>query len=79
MNDPEMERTIEFVKMFDRMFDCLNVSSLDAGKFKRNAFKAPYHSAKDFRLKVIYQFLTLLTVFLMFQFCSGLKKIFWDT
>lgn len=52
MNDPELEKTIEFVLMFDKLFDCLNVSSFNAGKHSRNAFKSPYHSAKDFRIKV---------------------------
>ena len=52
MNDPELEKTIEFVLMFDKFFDCLNVSSLDAGKHTRNAFKSPYHSSADFRIKV---------------------------
>jgi hypothetical protein len=51
-NDPALEKTIEFVQMFDRFFDCLNVSALDAGKHSRNPFKNPYHSAKDFRIKV---------------------------
>ncbi len=35
---PEVEKTMEFVLMFDKLFDCLNVSSLSAGK---NAFKSP--------------------------------------
>ena len=52
MNDPDVEKTVEFCRMFDRFFDCLNVSSLVEGKHSRNAFKAPYHSAKDFRIKV---------------------------
>ncbi len=49
---PEVERTVQFVVMLDKMFDCLNVASLDAGKFTRNPIKLPYHSAKDFRIKV---------------------------
>lgn len=48
----EVEKTIEFVLMFDKFFDCLNVASLSAGKQCRNAFKSPYHSANDFRIKV---------------------------
>ena len=27
MNDHDLEKTIEFCKMFDKFFDCLNVSS----------------------------------------------------
>ena len=52
MKDPELDKTIEFVQMLDKFFDCLNVSSLDAGKHSRNTFKSPYHSEKDFRIKV---------------------------
>ena len=52
MKRPEFKRTIEFVMMFDKLFDCLNVSNFVAAKHSRNSFKAPYHSAKDFRIKV---------------------------
>ena len=52
MKDPELEKTVQFVLMFDKLFGCLNVSNLDAGKHSRNPFKFPYHSAKDFRVKV---------------------------
>ena len=52
MADPELEGTITFTRHFDRLFDCLNVASLDAAKVTRNPFKAPYHSAEDFRIKV---------------------------
>lgn len=52
MKDPELEKTTEFVLMFDKFFDCLNVSSLDAGKHSRNAYKSPYRSVEDFRIKV---------------------------
>ena len=39
MKDPK--KTIEFYRMFDKLFDCLNVSSLELGTCSRNAFKAP--------------------------------------
>jgi hypothetical protein len=52
LNIPGVERTMEFVLKFDKLIDCLNVSSLSAGKHSRNAFKSPYHSASDFRIKV---------------------------
>ncbi len=52
MKRPEMDRTVEFVLFFDKFFDCLNVSNLEAGRHSRNAFKFPYHSATDFRIKV---------------------------
>ena len=49
-----VEETTKFVSLFDKFFDCLNVSSLSAGRLKRNAFKAPYRSGTDFRLQVSY-------------------------
>ena len=52
-NKEELEETINFVSKFDKWFDCLNVSSLSAGKLTRNLFKSPYCSATDFRLKVL--------------------------
>ena len=48
----EYEETIKFVKIFDKWFDCMNVSNLSEGKLKRNGFKSPYRSADDYRLKV---------------------------
>ncbi len=52
MQDPEHEKTVEFILMMDKFFDCVNVSSLDGGKRSRKSFRSPYHSAKDFRIKV---------------------------
>ena len=51
--DDSVKGTATFVSMFDKFFDTLNVSSLSAGKLKRNAFKSPYRSGADFRLKVV--------------------------
>ena len=48
----EAEGTAEFILMFDRFFDCLNVSSYTTGKRKRKAFQDPYRSPTDFRLEV---------------------------
>ena len=48
----ETEETAKFVDMFDKFFDCLNVSSFTAGIQSRNAFKSPYRKDTDFRLKV---------------------------
>ena len=48
----EVEETARFVTMFDRLFDCLNVTDFDSGRHSRNPFKAPYRSGDDFRLKV---------------------------
>ena len=50
----DVEETANFVEMFDKFLDCMNVTSFSAGKLKRSAFKSPYKSAKDFRLKVFY-------------------------
>ena len=50
----EVEETARFITMFDRFFDCLNVTDLDSGRHTRNAFKAPYLSGDDFRLKVSF-------------------------
>lgn len=52
MKRPELERTIQFVLKFDKLFDCLNVSYLDAGRKTRNKFKCPYRSESDHRVKV---------------------------
>ena len=52
----EVEETARFVKMFDRFFDSLNVADLESGRRTRNAFKAPYRSGDDFRLKVSFAY-----------------------
>ena len=44
--------TAGFVLTFDKLFDYLNLSSLNEAKKKLLTFKAPYNSAKDFRIKV---------------------------
>ena len=49
----ETEETMRFVVTFDKFFDCFNVSTFKAGKHSRNAFKSPYYSSNDFRLKVV--------------------------
>ena len=49
MKRAEYKETVEFFLMMDKLFDCLNASNL---WLPRNAFKAPYHSAEDFRIKV---------------------------
>ena len=43
---------IYFAEIFDRFFDCLNSSSLSAGKRSRNPFRSPYRSGTDWKLKV---------------------------
>ena len=48
----EASETAKFALMFDRFFDCLNVSSLTGSAKKRKLFRMPYRRAKDFRLSV---------------------------
>ena len=52
IEEARTSQTIEFVQTFDKFFDCLNVSSLEAGKHSRNVFKSPYNSKDDFKIKV---------------------------
>ena len=47
------EETSKFAEMFDKFFDCVNVTNFSAGKYSRNPFKDPYRSSTDFRLKVL--------------------------
>lgn len=49
---PGTEKTAEFVQIFDKFFDCLNVSNFVTGWHSRNDFKLPYRSGTDFRIKV---------------------------
>ena len=49
----DAQETAKFVGMFDKFFDCFNVSSFVKGKQSRKPFQNPYRSANDFRLKVI--------------------------
>jgi len=48
----EAEETAKFAEMFDKFFDCLNVSYAKAGMRSKNCFKNPYRKPNDFRLKV---------------------------
>ncbi len=57
---PEAVSTARFVEIFDKFFDCLNVSNYTQGKHARKPFQDPYGSAKDFRLKV-----SILVVFMV--------------
>ena len=54
----EVVETIKCVDYFDKFFDCMNVSSLSAGRHQRKPFKQPYYSKDDFRLKVAMHFLS---------------------
>ena len=48
----EAKETAKFVAIFDKFFDCLNVSSFEKGKRARKVFQNPYRKATDFRLRV---------------------------
>lgn len=52
VGDKEATETAKFLLMFDRFFDCLNVSNFDDGKHQRKPFREPFRTADDFRLKV---------------------------
>ena len=50
----EAAEMARFIGLVDKFFDCVNVSSLTKGKFKRKVFQNPYRSGDDFRLKVCF-------------------------
>ncbi len=50
--DESTTETENFIKMFDRFFDCLNVRSLSEWKSKLKPDLQPYTSPDDSRLKV---------------------------
>ena len=47
-----MSETMRFVRMFDRWFDCMNVSSLSEGKRELKKDLYPYRTPKDTRFDV---------------------------
>ncbi len=51
-SDESTTETENFVRMFDRFFDCLNVRSLSEWKSKLKPDLQPYTSPDDSRLKV---------------------------
>lgn len=51
----EAKETAKFVAIFDKFFDCLNVSSFEKGKRARKVFQNPYRKATDFRLRWLEQ------------------------
>ena len=48
----EAVETANFIKLVDKLFDCLNVSSLSKGRHQRKAFAQPYSKLDDFRINV---------------------------
>ena len=63
--------------MFDKMFDCLNVSNFSEGKKARKPFKDPWRKG-DLRLKVSVYFICNNVLYFILDSCchSGLKKSF---
>lgn len=52
LGDDHMAETVEFVKLFDRFFDCFNVRCLKEGTQKRKPDLQPYTDPCDCRLTV---------------------------
>ena len=48
----EAVETANFIEKVDKLFDCLNVSSLSKGRHPRKAFAQPYSKLDDFRIDV---------------------------
>ena len=46
--------TAYFIGKIDKLFDCLNVTSMCEGKKKRKVFQNPYRRDTDFRIKVCF-------------------------
>ena len=56
---PGTSSTIKFVEMFDKVFDCLNVSNINKGRKNKKELKT-YESPNDWRFKVHILTITLL-------------------
>ena len=48
--DDALSATIEFIDMFDKFFDCLNVKNMSSSIKEKNDFKAPYRKPGDFHV-----------------------------
>ena len=48
----EAKETSRFVSMFDKFFDCVNVSNFTNGTRNRKQFQYPYRHSDDPRVKV---------------------------
>ena len=48
----EAAETANLVEIVDKLFDCLNVSSMSKGRHQRKAFLQPYYKPDDFRIEV---------------------------
>ena len=52
VGDPATSETVRFIRMFDRWFDCMNVSSLSGGRRELKKDLYPYRTPKDTRFDV---------------------------
>ena len=60
----ETKETVNFVKIFDKFFDCLNVRCISASVQRRKPDLRPYRSPDDKRLKVKFSHSTVKNIIL---------------
>jgi len=53
-SNPEVSETAKFTMMFDRFFNCPNVTNFDAGKHSKQDFQKLYLGKDDERIEVPY-------------------------
>ena len=74
----ESTETQRFVKMFDKLFDCLNVRHPTEHIHKRKPFLRPYTSKEDDRFDVrMYIPINFSRMAHHLFYCSGCRKNFW--
>ena len=56
----EAKEIAKFIEMVDKLFDCMNVSSLSRRNLQRKPFVQPYHNANDFQIAVSGILVTVL-------------------
>lgn len=87
IKDHAADETANFIEMFDKFFDALNVTNFSRCIYKRKYFQTVYRWNKDFRLKVktlMYMYVHVCTAntstekcsMLWLLYCSGSKKSF---
>jgi len=70
MGFPETSETIRFIRMFDRFFDCLNVSNLTEGRKSLHSMHPSYrpcHTVKAYILFLVIVTCTTTSVLLVSQ------------
>lgn len=70
MSGPKICETVRFVYVFNRFFDCFNVSNFTDGKYKRKVFQQPYRSGNDFRLNATCTYFLFYIPWCDFMFSS---------